>query len=78
MSRFKYVGFSFLPFLASQNQQKVNKCDAAEDADALSKIMEEGGGMMDQQEMMEMMMQRKNQLRPYPFEKLMQNAAMFK
>ena len=33
---------------------------------------------MDQHEMMEMMMNKKDSLKPYPFEKLMQNTAMFK
>ena len=34
---------------------------------------------MDQHEMMELMMNKgKDSLRPYPFEKLMQNTAMFK
>jgi hypothetical protein len=39
---------------------------------------QEGGAMMDQHEMMEMMLQKKDALKPYPFEKLMQNCAMFK
>jgi hypothetical protein len=34
--------------------------------------------MIDQHEMMEMMMNKKDSLRPYPFEKIMQNTAMFK
>jgi len=34
--------------------------------------------MMDQQEMMELMMSRGNDLKPYPFEKIVQNTAMFK
>lgn len=33
---------------------------------------------MDPHEMMELMMQRKGSLKPYPFEKLTQNTAMFK
>jgi len=67
-----------------QKLQKVNECHvdehAMQDAEALQKIFEEGGqgGTMDPHEMMEMMMEKRQTLKPFPFEKLMQNTAMFK
>ena len=48
-----------------------------QDVDALQKIMAEEGGM-DPQEMMELMAEQRDNLKPFPFEKLMQNTAMFK
>jgi|DEB0MinimDraft_12_1074336.scaffolds.fasta_scaffold46315_1 hypothetical protein len=84
MSTTKFIGLSILPLLmqSMNKEKKVNECHvdahAQQDADALAKIFEEGGGMMDQHEMMEMMMNKKGDLKPYPFEKLMQNTAMFK
>lgn len=63
--------------------EKQNECHvdshAMQDAEALQKIFEEGGQhTMDPHEMMELMMMDKKSLKPYPFEKLMQNTAMFK
>lgn len=84
----KFVGGSFLPLAYSQihnaKRTKINECHvdahAEQDAEALQKIFEEGAqaGTMDPHEMMEMMMEKRNSLKPFPFEKLMQNTAMFK
>lgn len=71
--------FGLLPlYLHSIKPSPKNECHAEQDAEALQRIFEEGGSMMDQQEMMEMMMNKKGTLKPYPFEKFMQGAAMFK
>jgi len=48
------------------------ECDgAAEGADDLEKIFAEGGGMMDQHEMMELMMNKQNKMKPKAFDQLM-------
>lgn len=80
-----FAGASFVPlFFQQQMKNKTqNECHvdshAMQDAEALQKIFEEGGNMtMDPHEMMEMMMEQRNSLKPFPFEKLMQNTAMFK
>ena len=78
----KLLGLTFIPLFATPATTKSNECHidahAQQDAEALAHILEEGGSMMDQHEMMEMMMNKKDSLRPYPFEKLMANCAMFK
>jgi len=68
-----------------RQEPKSNECHshgvsehAIADAEALQKIFEEGQGMMDPHEMMELMMERRQSLKPYPFEKLQNNTAMFK
>ena len=67
----------------NQNRQKVNECQGSADAQAaaddLQKIFEEGAQAgLSQEELMEMMMEKRSSLKPFPFEKLMQNTAMFK
>jgi len=50
-----------------------------EEAANLDKIFQQDGSMMDPHEMMEMMMNKgKDNLKPYPFEKIMQNCTIFK
>ena len=57
MATSKLIGLSFVPlFISKLNKEKKNECSidahAQQDADALDKILEEGGSMMDQHEMM--------------------------
>ena len=62
----KLVGAAFLPLLSNQMiKTDAAECDggaAADGADDLEKIFAEGGGMMDQHEMMEMMMARQSKM----------------
>lgn len=73
---------AFAYLLNQQQKKKVNECHvdahAMQDAEALQAIMQEGGGMMDVHEMMELMAEQRTNLKPFNFEKLMQNTAMFK
>lgn len=73
---------AFAYMLNKQKVKKANECHtdahAMQDAEALQKIMEEGGGMMDPHEMMELMAQQRTSLKPFQYEKLMANTAMFK
>jgi hypothetical protein len=73
--------FATAHFLRKQEAgEKSAECNdqTMNEAEALQKIMSEGEGSMDPQEMMELMAQQRNDLKPFPFEKLMQNTAMFK
>lgn len=61
----KLFGAAFLPVLTNQMLKRQEaECDgaAAEGADDLEKIFAEGGGMMDQHEMMELMMNKQNKM----------------
>lgn len=60
----KLFGAAFLPVLSNQMLKRNEaECDAAaEGADDLEKIFAEGGGMMDQHEMMELMMNKQNKM----------------
>jgi hypothetical protein len=60
----KLFGAAFLPLLSNQLiKNDPAECDAAaEGADDLEKIFAEGGGMMDQHEMMELMMSRQSKM----------------
>ena len=60
----KLFGAAFLPLLSNQMLKKdTAECDgAAEGADDLDKIFAEGGAMMDQHEMMELMMNKQNKM----------------
>ena len=70
------------------NTETVNECAKGsahmqhhmqEEAANLDKIFTEEGALMDPHEVMEMMMNKKgNSLKPYPFEKVMQNCMVFK
>lgn len=62
----KLLGAAFLPLLSNQMLKREDseaECDGAtEGADDLEKIFAEGGGMMDQHEMMELMMNKQNKM----------------
>lgn len=64
--------------MLKKNEAECDSEEAKAGADDLEKIFAEGGGMMDQHEMMEQMMMRQNKLKPKAFDQLMQNTAMFK
>jgi hypothetical protein len=80
---------TFFEKIVMNNQRVLNECaddtkkplaPGEEEANNLDKIFaQEGGSMMDQQEMMELMMNRgKENLKPYSFEKISSNVAMLK
>ena len=80
---------TFFEKIVMNNQRVLNECaddtkkplaPGEEEANNLDKIFaQEGGSMMDQQEMMELMMNRgKENLKPYSFEKIQNNVAMLK
>lgn len=80
---------TFFEKMVMNNQKVLNECDGdskkplapgEEEANNLDKIFaSEGAGLMDQQEMMELMMNRgKENLKPYSFEKISSNCAMLK
>lgn len=56
------------------------ECASAEEQAAdLERIFKESGGMMSQEELLELVMKKKNQLKPLPFEKVcMQYLGMYK
>ena len=66
------------------NEKTKNECHdmkthMEEEAANLDKIFDESGHMLDPHEMMEMMMNKgKDNLKPFPFEKIMQNCTIFK
>lgn len=73
--------------IVMNNQRVLNQCDGEklapgeEEANNLDKIFDnKEGGMMDQQEVMELMMNQggKNRLKPFPFEKISNNTAALK
>ena len=59
---------------------KANECATAEEQAAdLEKIFKESGGMLSQEELMELIMKKKNTLKPLPFEKVgMQYLGVYK
>lgn len=57
----KVLGAAYLPLFVTNRVSKKNEChgsDAEHDAEKLEQIFAETGGMMDQHEMMELMMNR--------------------
>jgi hypothetical protein len=56
----KILGAAYLPiFISNKANKKKNECHGAEhDAENLERIFAESGGMMDQHELMELMMNR--------------------
>ena len=74
----------FLDKVLLNNEGIANECHdmkthMEEEAANLDKIFSEDGTMMDPHEMMEMMMNKgKDNLKPYPLEKIMQNITIFK
>ena len=74
----------FIDRILLNNEGTKNECHdmkthMEEEAAHLDKIFSESGSMMDPHEMMEMMMNKgKDSLKPYPFEKIMQNCTVFK
>jgi molecular chaperone DnaK (HSP70) len=83
---FKLASLSALPIFVNTklgkkvlDQNQVSECSdmkhhMQEEAANLDKIFTEDGAMMDPHEVMEMMMNKRgNSLKPFPFEKIMQN-----